>query len=46
MFSTVKYNIIILVSGLPDADDLTLIKTWCDQGDSTALFLTDTFEIK
>ena len=45
-FSTVKYDAIVLDLGLPDADGLTLLISWCDQGDSTAIFLTDTFEIK
>ena len=37
--STVKYDLIILDLGLPDADGLTLLKTWRDQGDSTPVLI-------
>jgi len=33
------YDVIILDLGLPDADGLTLLKTWRDQGDSTPVLI-------
>ena len=38
-FSTVKYDAIVLDLGLPDADGLTLLKAWRDQGDSTPVLI-------
>ena len=38
-FSAVPYDIVILDLGLPDADGLTLLKNWRDQGSSTPVLI-------
>jgi len=38
-FSTVTYDAVVLDLGLPDADGLTLLKTWRDQGNSTPVLI-------
>lgn len=37
--STVKYDAIILDLGLPDADGLTLLRSWRDEGDETPVLI-------
>jgi len=38
-FAAVKYDAVVLDLGLPDADGLTLLKDWRDQGSSTPVLI-------
>lgn len=38
-FTAVSYDIVILDLGLPDADGLTILKAWRDQGNSTPVLI-------